>query len=86
MAASENLNLIQKLRFTRGFPPPEVRRNLRERAGLLQRDIAGAIGVDRASVSRYELGTREPSGKVVRRYASVLDALTVELSKGGPGP
>jgi len=76
--------LIEKVRAKRSFPPPEARRNLRQRAGLTQHDIAAAIGVDRASVARYEAGTRGPSGEVLRKYSAVLDALTIELAgKGG---
>ena len=72
-------NVFEKLRRKRDFPPPAVRRDLRERAGLTQEDVAGEIRVDRASVARYELGAREPRGETLRRYARLLDKLTLEL-------
>ena len=77
--------LVRKVRQKRNFPPPEVRRNLRERAGLTQTDVAGVLGTDRASVSRYECGAREPSGETLRRYADLLDMLTLELAGKGGG-
>lgn len=78
--------LISKMRLKRAFPSPAVRRHLRQRAGLTQQDIAKVLGTDRASVARYELGTREPRGEILKRYSELLDALTLELvgKSGGP--
>ena len=72
--------VIAKIKSKQAFPPPAVRRNLRERAGLTQHDVAGVLGIDRASVARYESGIREPRGEILRRYAEVLDRLTLELA------
>ena len=47
---------LQRRKRRRQLPPPVARRQLRERLGLTQEDIAEALGVDRASISRYEAG------------------------------
>ena len=72
--------LAEKIKKKRDFPPPGVRRRLRESAGLTQQDFAGFLGVDRASVSRYETDTRAPSGEILSRYIRLLNRLTIELS------
>ena len=59
----------------RPIPDPEVRRAIRSAAGLTQRELALVLGVDRATVSRYELGTRSPIGTRRERYLSVLEEL-----------
>lgn len=74
-----NEKLRIKIRLRRNFPSPAARRHLRERAGLTQADIAKAIGVDRASVARYELGQRKPAGEVLARYVALLDQIVREL-------
>ncbi len=40
--------------------PPKLRK-LRERLGLSQQQLARRLGVDRATVTRWENGTRRPS-------------------------
>lgn len=69
---------MQRARRRGQLPPPAVRRHLRERVGISQRDLATAIGVDRVSVSRYESGSRSPRGAIVDRYLVVLDRLARE--------
>ncbi len=36
-------------------------RDLREEEGLLQKDVAKALGISRSTYTNYEQGTREPS-------------------------
>ena len=48
---------------------------VRTAAGLSQRDLAGAVGVHAATLSRWEGGTRAPHGQAAIRLAAVLDAL-----------
>lgn len=48
---------------------------LRETARLTQGEIARAIGVSPAAVSRWEAGERSPRGEPARRYGALLDAL-----------
>lgn len=63
---------------TRRLPPPAVRRALRERVGLTQADIASVLGVDRATVSRYETGKRTARGDLATAYRALLDRLARE--------
>jgi DNA-binding transcriptional regulator YiaG len=57
------------------LPPPPVRRAIRVAAGLPQQAVARAIEVSRATVTRYELGVREPRGDTRRRYAEALEQM-----------
>lgn len=57
------------------LPPAEVRRALRMGAGLTQADVAAVLGVDRATVARYELAQREPRGNLRALYMAVLEEL-----------
>lgn len=61
----------------RSVPLPALlmRRALREAANLTQRDVATVLGVDRASVARWELGSREPRGELRQAYADLLRSL-----------
>jgi DNA-binding transcriptional regulator YiaG len=67
--------LLATSRTRRRLPEPAVRRLLRERAQLTQGEIAAVAGVDRASVSRWESGAREPRGETLATYISILDRL-----------
>jgi len=57
------------------LPSPSVCRALRLAVGLSQQDVAQAVGVDRASVARWELGSREPTEPWRSTYQQVLDEL-----------
>ena len=59
----------------REMPAPPIRRALRVHHGLSQGQLAGLLGVDRASVSRYESGQRTPSPSVAERYLELLERL-----------
>lgn len=65
-------------RLRRRLPSPETRLLLRERAGISQDAVAQAVGVDRATVSRWESGEREPRDRHLARYVDVLDRLAAE--------
>lgn len=56
---------------------PELprRRAIRVAAGVTQQELAVSLGVRRASICRYELGTREPRGELRVRYSEALEAL-----------
>lgn len=58
---------------------PDLRRLLRERADLHQADIARALGVSPAAVSRWESGDRRPCGKAGEAYLEILDRLAREV-------
>ncbi len=48
------------------LPPPRVRAQLRLAAGLTQKDVADAVGVQRLAVVRWELGQSHPGGRTAR--------------------
>lgn len=69
---------LEKRRLRQRLPRAEMRRLLRRSAELPQEAIAEAVGVDRATVSRWESGEREPRDEHVVRYLEVLDRLARE--------
>ena len=66
---------LAEARAREALPAPELRRLVRERAGISQSHVGTALGVDRASVSRYEAGLRTPRGEVLLGYCALLDRL-----------
>ena len=69
--------VLQDVATRRRLPPPERRREIRERAGVSQEVVARAVRVSRAAVSRWENGDRTPkAGSVSRRYLDVLETLS----------
>ena len=71
--------LLDDVRVRKTLPKPDIRRGLRLLAGLSQGDIARTLGVTCATVSRWESGQREPSGRRGVAYARLLEALVHEL-------
>lgn len=55
---------------------------LRLRTGLTQKEFAAQIGTSQAQVSAYELGGREPSLTVLKRYATVSGISVSEVLDG----
>jgi transcriptional regulator with XRE-family HTH domain len=49
-----------------------VLKQLREKAGLNQSQLAERLGVDQASVSRWERGQGEPGVSMVKPLAAIL--------------
>ena len=70
--------LLAYQRRARMLPPPSVRRLLRVRAGISVRQLAGAIGVSPAAVSRWETGLRRPRGATLETYSAALERLAAE--------
>jgi transcriptional regulator with XRE-family HTH domain len=60
-------------------------RELRNRAGLTQEQLAERAGVKRDAVARWERGTREPSWSNVVALADAL-AVSTEAFRQEPGP
>ena len=52
--------------------------------GLSQRQLAKAVGVSGAVLSRYEVGTARPSLVTLQRLSYVLDVSLDELAKDYP--
>ena len=67
--------LLARQARLRELPAPPIRRALREHHGLSQGEVADLLGVDRASVSRYESGERAPRTAVAERYVDILERL-----------
>jgi transcriptional regulator with XRE-family HTH domain len=67
-------------RLRRRLPDPKTRRALRQRAGLPQSAIAKVVGVDRATISRWETGERDPENPHLRPYIETLDRLAREAT------
>jgi DNA-binding transcriptional regulator YiaG len=79
MATTIDLDeLLGQIRVRRALPEPAVRRELREAAGLTQREVGRVIGVDEATVSRWESGARAPRGLRRESYAALLKRLGEE--------
>jgi DNA-binding transcriptional regulator YiaG len=55
-------------------------RQIRVSAGLSLPEMAEPVGVDQATVSRWERGARLPRGKAALRYADLLDRLTTPVT------
>lgn len=77
-----SVNPVQNLTI----PPenlPDKLRYYRQRAGLLQRDVARKLGIDRNTYSRYELPTRGRYPEEKLKALAELYGLTQnELSDG----
>jgi transcriptional regulator with XRE-family HTH domain len=56
-------------------------RELRERAGLTQDQLAAAVGTDRRNIRRWEIEGHDPAGTVLLR---ILDAVGVQLVPAAP--
>jgi transcriptional regulator with XRE-family HTH domain len=80
------INYLRKRIAVRlSLPPAARQRELRLAAGFSIQEIAAAVGVDRATVSRWESGKREPRGDHLDRYVAVLKALEEECEREGTG-
>jgi DNA-binding transcriptional regulator YiaG len=71
--------LTEEVLRTRRLPPPAIARAIRREAGVSQSQLAGALGVHRVSVARWELGTRRPRGAKRLAYAELLEELQREV-------
>ncbi|MGR8012343.1 helix-turn-helix domain-containing protein [Streptomyces hypolithicus] len=60
------------------LPAHQVRRELREQAGLSKAQVARALGVSPSTVSGWE-SARDPVGEIRTKYAYLLDALSAKL-------
>ncbi len=69
---------LAQVRLERELPPPSKCRQLRRRAGITQTAVAEALDVNRATVSRWEAGSRTPTGDKLLSYLEVLDLLRFE--------
>jgi DNA-binding transcriptional regulator YiaG len=63
---------LTQAKAKRDLPTPNEARRIREAAGLTQQQIGEAVGVDGATVCRWESGERHPRGPSARLYLAVL--------------
>jgi len=75
---------LEQARRRQGLPVPAKRRLLREAVSLRQFDLAQALGVSHAAISRWEYGLRLPRGRQFNTYMSLL-RLAKESTKRGNG-
>jgi transcriptional regulator with XRE-family HTH domain len=54
-------------------------RQIRERAGYSQQDLADESGVSQHTISEIELGRRKPQGRTLRKLAQVLGVEVADL-------
>lgn len=69
---------LEKRQLRLRLPSAPQRRLLRLRAMISQETIAQSVGVDRATVCRWETGEREPRDEHLADYINVLDRLAAE--------
>lgn len=72
------LRVQTRVRLHRDLPPPQLRRALREAAGLSQQELADAVDCSRAAIGYYETGARTPRGDLLVRYVAALKALQAD--------
>ena len=74
--------LLAEAHARQTLPPVEIRRLLRQRLGISQQELADALGVSRAALSRWETGDRAPRGQSRIAYAEALQRLAREEVNG----
>ncbi|MFJ5933902.1 helix-turn-helix domain-containing protein [Streptomyces sp. NPDC093071] len=65
------------------LPEAEVRRGLREQAGLSKAQVARALGISASTLSAWEAG-RDPSGETRTKYGYFLDGLAAKFDTPAP--
>ncbi|MET7775374.1 helix-turn-helix transcriptional regulator [Streptomyces mirabilis] len=75
MTATVTEQIRSRLRVRLDLPAPARRREVRERAGLSQQELADVIGSTRQAVSHWEMGSRTPRGLLLARYVEAIRAL-----------
>lgn len=83
------MNLIASLVRARQLAGDEWPRSVRERAGFTLGELAATIGVDRATLFRWEQGTSRPRVDAALRWLDALDSIERALTEqptGGPHP
>ena len=78
-------SLLASLTPQPALPEAQVRRDLREGAGLSKAQVARALGVSPSTVAGWETG-RDPSGELRAKYAYLLDGLAAKLAPPAPAP
>jgi DNA-binding transcriptional regulator YiaG len=72
--------LAEHVRAARRLPRPAVARAIRDEADVSQQQLADALGVNRVTVARWELGERVPRGELRLAYIALLDELRAAVA------
>lgn len=75
--AARPLTLAEEVRLTR-LPPPDVRRAIRDGAGVSLRRFARALRVSHGSIAYYERGGK-PGTEIAIRYRRELEKLAAVI-------
>ena len=78
-------DVLAEVKYRRLLPAPQMLRAIRRSAGVSQAAVAEVCGVNRASVSRWESGTRHPTGPRLMAYMGLLEQLAAEIGWSGWG-
>lgn len=71
--------MIDELAWARWAARTGVARSIREQAGLSLTEMASNVGVSPSCISRWERGTRRPTGKAAERWALALRSVAGSL-------
>jgi DNA-binding transcriptional regulator YiaG len=67
--------LLERARVANRLPAPWRRRQIRENAGVAQRELAAALDVSVMALNRWERGLVKPRGAHAAAYAAALERL-----------
>ena len=72
--------LASEIQSLRKLPPPEIRRAIREQAGLSRERIAVELDVSESSIRRWETGEKRPRHQHAVAYSELLGRIQTALS------
>jgi DNA-binding transcriptional regulator YiaG len=76
-----HLDDVEKISRARSLAASGEGRSKREGVSVTMRELASAIGVDAATLSRWETGTTAPRGPAAIRWLDALETLEVGGSR-----
>lgn len=66
---------VKEISRVRNLAGSGLAKDIRIRAGLSQAEIANALGVDRSTIHRWEVGERRPGATAALAYGRLLSEL-----------
>lgn len=76
--------IADEVRARRRLPSPAMARQIRVESGVSTGRMAAELQVQRITVSRWERGTRTPTGDLLVAYVELLEGLRKLLNEGDP--